>query len=1009
MPRPRSDRAGTGGVLARSPVLRFVGLSLVLCLVPLALLTYFTVHIANQAVVKEVNARVRTNSVVTAVLFSIQVQSVVALSNSYATRHRLITALADGVAANFDESVIDPTLTELAPPGARGAFIADVSCRPSNVRPPTPEIVGVDLSASDWCRGVQAGRPYVSEAYRSEIAGRPLAIAIAVPVRAIGADVSSPPLAFLVVVYPLDAISAFAHGLAKAEGLDLTLTDQRGTLLASTGIRAPDADTLVSVGSDPRVRGALAGRSGVTRSDGGHGDSLSGFAPVPGIGWTVTSEVPAHEALASVRELRTTVVAVAAILVLVMMIGVALLARALRQRRDADRTLLEREANTRAILDAATDAFVSMDSDGTITAWNKKAAEIFGWTEAEAVGRDVFETCFPPEKREFYVRRWAAIQAANDGVIENRRVEIFARHSDGRTFPAEVAGWPVRQGERWGFNAFIHDISDRKGVEAALAAARDQALAASQLKSEFLANMSHEIRTPMNGVLGMISVLLETDLGVEQREFARTVQASGEALLNILNDILDFSKIEAGRLDLESIDFDLRALVEDVASMFSQPAHAKGLELVCSVPVEMPAVLRGDPGRLRQIVTNLVGNAVKFTPSGEVVLELTMAGGDDTSTTMRFQVVDTGIGITESAQAPVFESFAQADTGTTRRYGGTGLGLTISRQLVDLMGGEIGLTSEVGRGSTFWFTVPLQRGGPAPAAPPRASLPGLRVLVVDDNATNREVLTRFLQSWGVRSDAADGAFDARRAIAAATVAGDPFDAALLDLNMPDVDGIELGRAIAGDTSHPPTKLVLLTSSGEAGEADRAREAGITTYLTKPVRQSQLHDCLATLLITPPDVAPAAALPPERPSPRTGSSGRILLAEDNLVNQRVASAMLVNLGYSVDIVADGAAAVAAAAATCYRAILMDCQMPVMDGYQATAQIRSLHGESSRTPIVAVTASAMKSDVQRCLDAGMDDYLSKPVRLQALGTVMARWAPERPDAAAALVAVANQPEA
>ena len=356
------------------------------------------------------------------------------------------------------------------------------------------------------------------------------------------------------------------------------------------------------------------------------------------------------------------------------------------------------------------------------------------------------------------------------------------------------------------------------------------------------------------------------------------MQASGEALLTILNDILDFSKIEAGRLDLESIDFDLRGLVEDVASMFSQPAHAKGLELVCSVPVEMPAVLRGDPGRLRQIVTNLVGNAVKFTPSGEVVLELTMAGGDATSTIMRFQVVDTGIGIAESDQAPVFESFSQADAGTTRRYGGTGLGLAISRQLVELMGGEIGVTSEVGHGSTFWFTVPLQRGGPVPAAPPRASLLGLRILVVDDNATNRDILTRFLQSWGVRSEAADGAVAARRAIAAATLAGDPFDAALLDLNMPDIDGIELGRAIAGDTSHPPIKLVLLTSSGVAGEAERAREAGITTYLTKPVRQSQLHDCLATLLVVPPDVAPAR---------RRRPSGRAAVASGGVVRSHPA--------------------------------------------------------------------------------------------------------------------------
>jgi len=298
------------------------------------------------------------------------------------------------------------------------------------------------------------------------------------------------------------------------------------------------------------------------------------------------------------------------------------------------------------------------------------------------------------------------------------------------------------------------------------------------------------------------------------------------------------------------------------------------------------------------------------------------------------------------------------------------------------------------------------------AAPePRASLPGLRILIVDDNATNREILTHFLQSWGVRSEAVDGAVAARRAIAAGTVAGDPFDAALLDLNMPDVDGVQLARIIAADTSHPPMKLVMLTSSGQPGEADRARDAGIAAYLTKPVRQSQLHDCLATILVAPPELAPGAVAivgAPSRPA-RDGSAGRILLAEDNLVNQRVASAMLVNLGYDVDIVADGEQAVAAATITRYRAILMDCQMPVLDGYDATAQIRSLHGESSRTPIVAVTASAMKSDVQRCLDAGMDDYLSKPVRLKALASVMARWAPERSESpkaseAATLVAAA-----
>ncbi len=1004
--RPRPAGGGTGGVSA--PVtsglgsLRLVGVCLVVCLAPLALLTYFTIHLADQAVVKEVNARVRTTSAVTAVLLNTQMQSIVGFASSYASRPLLIKALADGNPANFDTEVVDGQLSQLSPPGSGGAFLTDMSCRLTHVRPPAPELIGQDLTFQDWCRGMKTAKgSYVSEAHLSTMVGHPYVVSVAVMVRAGGTEKGAP-LGMLGVVYPVAAVRAFADDLARAQGIRLTITDQHGTLLA--GRSASDgADGLASALSDPRVSEALAGRSGVTRSVEADGDAISGFAPVAGVGWTVTAEVPARQALAGVAQLRETVLIVAGLLGLVILAAVVLLARALRQRRQAEHARHEKEANTRAILAAATDAFIAMDATGTIIAWNRQAEVVFGWTEAEALGRRLFETILPPEMREASSRGLAEFVATGKGfaVPLNVRFESFGLHRDGHRFMVELGVWPVRTSGSWVFNAFLQDITERKLAEAALATARDEALAASQLKSEFLANMSHEIRTPMNGVLGMTSLLLDTDLGVHQREFAETVQASGEALLTILNDILDFSKIEAGRLDLECIDFDLRGLVEDVAGMFSQPAHAKGLELACSVPIDMPAVVRGDPGRVRQIVTNLVGNAVKFTPSGEVVLELTMAGSDATSSAMRFQVADTGIGIAEGDQTTVFESFSQADAGTTRRYGGTGLGLAISRQLVELMGGQIGVTSEVGHGSTFWFTIPLQLAGSLAPPAPRSGLPGLRILVVDDNATNREILTRFLQSWGVRSDAADGAVAALRALAAATVGGDPFDAALLDLNMPEIDGIELGRVIASDTTLRPIKLVLLTSSGQAGEAERAREAGIASYLTKPVRQSQLHDCLATLLAAPPSAEPEVQVPSGPRAARDGTHGRILLAEDNLVNQRVASAMLVNLGFEVDIAADGAQAVAAATTTRYRAILMDCQMPVMDGFEATAQIRSLHGESSRTPIVAVTASAMKSDVQRCLDAGMDDYLSKPVRLKALAAVMARWAPDESVPVPALV--------
>jgi len=705
-----------------------------------------------------------------------------------------------------------------------------------------------------------------------------------------------------------------------------------------------------------------------------------------------------------VQRLRSTVLSLALALGLVLLIGIALLARTLRQRRDADQLLREREANTQAILEAATDAFMSMDAAGDITAWNKQAEEVFGWLEGEALGRRLSDTIIPALTREGHERGLTRFLATGDGPVLNQRIEITALHRDGHEFPAELAVWPVRAGDGWSFNAFVHDITDRRRADTELARARDLALEASQMKSEFLANMSHEIRTPMNGVLGMTSLLLDTDLTAEQRVFAETVSTSGEALMTILNDILDFSKIEAGRLDLECVDFDIRGLLEDVASLLSLPAHDKSLELACSLPVEMPGMVRGDPGRLRQIVTNLVGNAVKFTPSGEVLLELIMTDVDDDTVMARVQVVDTGIGIARADHPSMFESFAQADAGTTRRYGGTGLGLAISRQLVGLMGGEIGVSSELGEGSTFWFTIPLRRGRLAPTPTPRAELTERHVLVVDDNATNRVILVRFLRSWGIRSEAVAGGAEALEAMASAAARGEPFDAALLDLNMPGIDGVELARRIAADTTLPPVKMILLTSSGLRGEADRAREAGIAAYLTKPVRQSQLFDCLATVMERTPQVgSPSTLALPTPPPARPGPAGHILLAEDNPVNRMVATSMLKRLGFQVDVAIDGAGAVEAARLTRYQVILMDCQMPILDGYEATRQIRSLPTESGRTPIIAVTASAMKSDPQRCQAAGMDDYLAKPLSLMTLAAMLERWAPAAPEGGSPVAAV------
>jgi len=814
------------------PVLRLVGLFVLLAIVPLALLTYFTIHLADRAVVREVNARVRTTSAVTAALVRQQMQGVADLTASYASRPLLINALADGNPVAFDSNVITRQLAQLQAflPGNGGVFLTDTDCRLTNVEPATPAIVGVDFSFRDWCKGVKAtGRPYVSEAYRTAIVGTPLVVAAAVLVRVAGGDGSGRPLGILAVVYTLDAISEFADELARAQDVQLTITDQRGTVLvgrtANTG-----ASALTTAAADPRVRAALAGRAGLTRSATADGEALSAFAPVEAIGWTVTAEVPARQALAGVRQLRAAVLSVAGLLALVLSAGIVVLARTLRLRREAERALVERGAQSRAVL-AATDAYVSMDATGIISAWNGQAHEVFGWTEAEALGRPLSETIIPADQRERHQRGMARFLATGDGPILNQRIEITALHRDGHQFPAELAVWPVRSEGRWSFNAFVHDITERKRAESDLATARDQALESSRLKSAFLANMSHEVRTPLNGVLGMTSLLLDTELNAEQRQFAETVSTSGEALLGVLNDILDFSKIEAGRLDLASVDFDPRSLVEDAVSLFSVGAHRKGVELAASLPAELPAV-RGDPGRLRQIITNLVGNAVKFTSEGEVLVEMTTEGGDDATVVIRFSVKDTGIGIAAVDHGAIFESFSQADVSSTRSYGGTGLGLAISRQLVELMGGELEVGSELGQGSTFSFTLRLERSQSAPAASPSASLAGLHVLVVDDNATNRAILMKLLQSWGIRSETAAGADDALRSMAARVADGEPFDVALLDLDMPDVDGIELGRRIGADATLRQVKLVLLTSSVPQAEVGRAREAGIIDFLTK---------------------------------------------------------------------------------------------------------------------------------------------------------------------------------
>ncbi len=647
--------------------------------------------------------------------------------------------------------------------------------------------------------------------------------------------------------------------------------------------------------------------------------------------------------------------------------------------------LEESEEKFRHLVERANDGIILIQDD-VICYANPRLAEIVGRDAEQIIGYP-FTRFVEPSLKSFIENRYKR-RIRGDEVPS--KYESFFTLSDGSTVYVELnAGLTTFRGKAADL-VFIRDMTERKKYELQLVQAKEAAEAASRAKSQFLANMSHEIRTPMNGILGMAELLLDTDLTVNQRELAQTVINSGESLLGVINDILDFSKIEAGRLELDSIEFNLQDTVEETAELFAEHAHRKGIELLCHVQEDVPAVFKGDPTRLRQVLINLIGNALKFTDKGEVTLEVKFLEDRGDFSVIAFEVRDTGMGISPEAEQNIFDAFSQADGSMSRKYGGTGLGLTICKQLCEMMGGSIEVESSPGEGSTFRFRVLLENWATSASSPEAqsTSLKGLRLLIVDDSETNRRILHEQTASWGMLVSSADDGPGALETLRQARSRGEPFDVAVLDMMMPGMDGFDLAGRIKSDQFIAAVKLIMLTSIGEwRGNSEELRKTGILACLTKPVRQSQLYKALLNTCTKQTEL-PCDSL---QRACKMQFEGVVLLAEDNAINQKVAKLMLQRLGLSVDLVSNGQMVLDALEQKSYGLILMDCQMPGMDGYEASQMIRRREalGGGPRIPIVALTAHAMEGDRELCFSAGMDDYLSKPFNSKQLAAVLDRW--------------------
>lgn len=658
-------------------------------------------------------------------------------------------------------------------------------------------------------------------------------------------------------------------------------------------------------------------------------------------------------------------------------IGVSTIAHDITTRVQAEHRRQGEREQLEMIMRAASDPFFSMDRAGLVIEWNRQAEQVFGWTREEILGQSVTATILPPRYR-------TALDRLLDGRLEwllDRPTEMTATHRDDHEIPVELTMWCIRHHGGPHFHGFVRDITARRQTAQALAEARDQALETAALKSQFLASMSHEIRTPMNGVIGLTGLLLGTDLDERQRRYAEGIGAAGSALLSVINDVLDFSKLEAGKVLLEEANFQIGKLIDDVVALVAPPDTRDGLTVTGSCDPRLPRTVCGDPAKLRQVLINLAGNAVKFTPHGRVTVTAvpeTTHGGGPEAVPIRFEVHDTGIGIGEHQREALFEAFTQADAGTTRRFGGTGLGLAISRDLVALMGGRIGMDSEPGRGSTFWFTVTLRTARDDLDLSDRHSLDGLRVLVVDRDDDDRTVLTEQLSTWSMDAVGVPDTVGAVAVLQDAVATGRPIDVLIVDQHTAPEDTLAITPP-----GCPAPKTILLAEDprhlpGEPGPP------WVSAAFAKPLRQSQLYDALAGVLGDPP-ADPVPGVAGENPPVR----GHLLLVEDNEINRTVALGILANLGYSADVAVNGREAVECASRHDYQAIFMDCLMPEMDGYQATAEIRRREPPGRHVPIIALTASAMAEDRARCLAAGMDEHLAKPLIPADVSGVLARW--------------------